>query len=149
MRPGVPRRPARRRRCAPSFDRRPPFPPTQAINVDVNHTVYEVQEEFAIGLGEVVRTRAAEKARTRPPPPVPLAAAGPGPAAAACTSPPPLPRCKRQRRVAMMAPFHDPTSRVAGEASPPITPPALHPHPLIDPAGTPAVRYRTAGGGGH
>jgi hypothetical protein len=34
----------------------------QAINVDVTHTVYEVQEEFAIGLGEVVRTRAAEKA---------------------------------------------------------------------------------------
>lgn len=38
----------------------------QAINVDVEHTVYEVQEEFSIGLGEVVRARAAEKARPLP-----------------------------------------------------------------------------------
>lgn len=28
--------------------------------MDVTHEVYEVQEEFAIGLGEVTRARAAE-----------------------------------------------------------------------------------------
>ncbi|PSC73396.1 hypothetical protein C2E20_3292 isoform A [Micractinium conductrix] len=33
----------------------------ETINVDVNHEIFEVQEEFAIGLGEVMRARAAEK----------------------------------------------------------------------------------------
>ncbi len=44
----------------------------QSINVDVNHSVFEVQEEFAIGLGGVVQARAAEKARMRPLPVLPL-----------------------------------------------------------------------------
>ncbi|KAL4434450.1 hypothetical protein ABPG75_000891 [Micractinium tetrahymenae] len=33
----------------------------ETINVDVTHEVFEVQEEFAIGLGEIARARAAEK----------------------------------------------------------------------------------------
>jgi hypothetical protein len=33
----------------------------EAINVDVTHAVFPVQEEFAIGLSEVARARAADK----------------------------------------------------------------------------------------
>ncbi|KAI7839685.1 hypothetical protein COHA_006493 [Chlorella ohadii] len=35
----------------------------ESINVDVTHQVVEVQEEFALGLGEVHRARAAEKVK--------------------------------------------------------------------------------------
>lgn len=42
----------------------PPISRCQAIAVDVRHEAFEVQEEFAIGLGEVARARAAEKVRS-------------------------------------------------------------------------------------
>lgn len=57
-----------RRRCSfvyfndPGVSARGPLP--QTINVDVTHEVFEVQEEFAIGLGEIARARAAEKVRS-------------------------------------------------------------------------------------
>lgn len=34
------------------------------MNVDVTHEIFEVQEEFAIGLAEITRARAAEKVRS-------------------------------------------------------------------------------------
>lgn len=46
--------------CQPTLHPSVPFC-LQTINVDVNHEIFEVQEEFAIGLGEVMRARAAEK----------------------------------------------------------------------------------------
>ena len=49
---------------ARAFAHRPPCAQDENVNVDCKHAVFEVQEEFAIGLGDVLRQRTADKVAT-------------------------------------------------------------------------------------